>query len=79
MIVSVEVQVGLGLFEDKLSAGDTFSGASRGCISLRVVFFSYLFSYFMARRGDDCVDQGVAAVLFFVPSFSEGQGQSWVD
>lgn len=63
MIVSVVFQVVLGLFEDKLSARDTFSGTSRGWISLGVVFFSYLFSYFMVCRGDECVDQGVACCL----------------
>jgi hypothetical protein len=52
MIVLVVAQVGQGLFQDKLSARDTFSGVSRGWLSLHMV---YLFSYFMFRRGDECV------------------------
>jgi hypothetical protein len=44
--VSVVVRLGRGLSEDNLSARDRFSRVSH-------IFFSFIFSYFMVRRGDE--------------------------
>ena len=54
MVVVVVVRLGLGLSEDNLSAGDKdrFWGFQALGFSSNL-FFSFIFSYFMVRRGDE--------------------------
>lgn len=71
----------IGLSEDTLSARDRFSGISRGWTSLFACYF-YILSFSPTLgcvEGMNRLTRGLLAISFLVPSFSEGQGQSWVD